>query len=155
MNISTLLSRLEALEHSMADLYLWLAGRFGDDDEAAGLFMRLHMQELSHANLVHFERRLARSDPDSFPDVDVDTSSIDEVLRWNADFRSNGGPGTLGQALLFAMKVESHAAEQLHRKAVTASNPDLEGLVASLAQADREHFETLKRYVRANAHLLA
>ncbi len=51
MNISTLLSRLNDLEHAMADLHLWLSGVFEDDPEASRLFARLHVQELSRASL--------------------------------------------------------------------------------------------------------
>ncbi len=154
MNISTLLGRLNDLEHAMADLYLWLSGVFEDDPEASRLFARLHVQELSHANLVQYERRLVRSDPDTFYGVDLDVEPVTEVLGWIEEFRSGGAPPTLGEALLFSMRVESHAAEHLHRKAVAASNRDLCAMVAQLAEADRQHFETLRSFVDRHRHLL-
>ena len=154
MDIATLLTRLDQLEHAMADLYLWLSGVFEDDHEVSRLFARLHTQELAHANLVQYERRLVRSDPDTFSSVDLDAGPVEEVMGWIREFRSAAAPPVLKEALLFSMRVESHAAEHLHRKAVAASNRTLCAMVAQLAEADRQHFETLRDFVASHPHLL-
>ena len=154
MELTALLSRLEKLEESVAGLYGWLAEVFADDQEVSAFFSRMKLQETSHAGLVRYERRLVRSAGDSFEDLDLDAAPIEELEGWIREFREGPIGPSLGQALLFSMKVESHAAESLHRDAMTRANPDLRALIDSLSRADRQHFEELKRFAADHADAL-
>lgn len=154
MTLTNILNRIEQLEHTVADLYAWLSRKFSADHEASAFFWVMHTQELSHAGLVQFERRLVRSDPDAFANVEIDTSCLQEVEEQIQAFRRDTPEPLLKQALMFAMKVESHAAENLHRNAFIQANPDLKGLIASLAHADEQHYETLRKFAQDHKDIL-
>lgn len=146
MQILTVLSAIENIESSVANLYEWFSEVFAADPEASGFFFRLAMQERSHANMVAFSKSLVRSKPVEFSGVDFDMNLVDDLIHTLDVFRAGNRKPTLGQALGFAMEIEGHAAEGIHRSMVIQSNPDVSNMINSLAKADREHFKLLKDY---------
>ncbi len=154
MDLQTALKRLEKLEQEMAQLYRWLADRFVEDQETAAFFRQMEAQETSHAELVRFQKRLVRSDPSSFTDPEIDATGIDEIEGWMRAFRSGEERPSLGQALVFAMRIESHAAEHLHRSIFASVNSDLHALIGNLSRSDWKHFEALRDFAAAHADSL-
>ncbi len=152
-SIRDVLQELERVEQSVANLYGWLSEVFAADPETSRFFAAMRTQELSHSDLVRFERRLVRGEPKSFAEVEVD---LDVLRAFVAEVRAfpneHPDPG-LHEALLFAMHLEEHAAEHLHRRAIVEANPEVEKLVSGLASADREHFLTLRRFIQDHSHL--
>ncbi|MCG6961728.1 MAG: hypothetical protein LJE95_00500 [Acidobacteria bacterium] len=154
MDLATALKRLEKLEQEMAELYRWLADLFADDRETAAFFKQMESQEASHAELVRFEKRLVRSDASSFAGLEFDPSGIDEIEGWIRAFRDDEESPSLGRALVFAMRVESHAAEHLHRTIFAGANSDLHALIGNLSRSDWKHFEALREFAAAHADSL-
>ncbi len=146
MQILTVLSAIESIESSVAKLYEWFSDCFAADQEASGFFFRLAMQERSHATMVAFSKGLVRRSPSDFSTVDFDMALVDDLLQTVTDFRVQNPQPSLPQALDFAMAIESHAAEGIHRSMVIQSNPDVSNMINSLAKADKEHFKLLKDY---------
>ena len=146
MQIHTVLSAIENIESSVAKLYEWFSEVFNSDREASGFFFRLAMQERSHANMVAFSKGLVRRSPSDFSSVDFDMALVDDLLQTVTDFRTQHPRPSVAQALDFAMAIESHAAEGIHRSMIIQSNPDVSNMINSLANADREHFRLLKEY---------
>ena len=154
MEISKVLDELEKLEHAMAKTYEWMAEIFDADDEASAFFAQMARDEVSHANLVKYERRLVRADPDAFASkVDVPPEIIGNALKCIAGFRAATPAPTLVQALRFALKMEADCAESLHREVVLQANPGLGSLIGNLAKADARHYEQLEAFVAARNEL--
>ena len=154
MDLATTLKRLEKLEHEMAELYRWFAELFAADDEAAAFFTSMAEQEVAHAGLVRFERRLVRSDQNAYRGLDVDPGGIDELESWMSEFRRGHERPSLGQALVLAMRIESHAAEHLHRTVFAKVNSELHALVGNLSRSDWRHFEALRSFADARSDSL-
>jgi rubrerythrin len=146
MKLLNILNSLEKVEMTMAGFYEWLSEQFSDHEEAAGFFYRMSMQEKAHASMIRFARRLVHASPSDFDDVPANLSEIENVVDLIQDFRSRHPEPTLGQALLFAMKMESELAENIHRSVVIDSNPEVANVINSLAAADREHHDALKAF---------
>lgn len=146
MQILTVLSAIEKIESAVAKLYEWLSEVLAPDDEASGFFFRLAMQERSHANMVAFSKNLVRRSPNDFATIDFDMALVDDLMDTIMKFRVDNPRPSLADALDFAMSVESHGAEGIHRSMVIQSNPEIADMVNSLAKADREHFKLLQGY---------
>lgn len=154
MDLATTLKRLEKLEQEMAELYSWFAQVFVADQEAAGFFASMAEQEVAHAGLVRFERRLVCSDHSSYRGLDIDPGGLDQLESWIQKFRGQNEQPSLGQALVLAMRVESHAAEHLHRTVFAEFNSELHELVGNLSRSDWKHFEALRRFADARSDSL-
>jgi rubrerythrin len=146
MQILTVLSAIGKVEKAVGDFYQWLSEVFADDHEASGFFFRMSMQEKAHANLVSFSKKLVVRSPRDFAEVEADLSAVDELLSSLEAFRQDNPEPDLVDALRFAMEVESSGAENIHRSVVIESNPEVAGVINSLAKADSEHFDVLKRF---------
>lgn len=148
MKIHEVLSRLEDIENTMADLYEWLSEVFEDDSEASGLFFRMSLQEKSHARLLNYGRKLVRRNPDEFDDVDFDAEVVTSLVSSVDEFRAASPTPSLAEALFFSMQVECHPAENSHRDVLSVSNPEISQMIRSLAIADAEHHETLRAFAQ-------
>ena len=146
MQILTVLSAIESIESTVAKLYEWFSECFSADSEASGFFFRLAMQERSHANMVAFSKGLVRRSPTDFSGVDFDMTLVDDLIQTISTFQKQHRQPSLEQALDFAMAIESHGAEGIHRSMIIQSNPEIASMVNALAKADREHFKLLKGY---------
>lgn len=153
MRITEVLSRLEAVESKMAEFYEWLSEVFESDTEASGLFFRMSLQERSHASLLRYGRKLANRNPLDFEDVDFDAASVEALLASVDGFRRDSPQPSLVDALFFAMKTECHPAENAHREVLAVSNPEIDGIIRSLAIADDEHHRTLQAFAQGRAAL--
>ena len=147
MQMLVLLTTLADIEMEMLRLYAWLAEVFQADSEAAGLFYRLSLQERSHHNLVRFAKRLVHSSPGEFAQVPVNERELRQLPTTIADFRG-GEPPSLEDALRFAVEVERHAGENIHRRVIVKSNPKLAAMIASLATSDADHRRALEELAR-------
>ena len=148
MNLAAVLNALEGVEHGLAELYGWLAQLFDHDAAASGMFFRLSLQEQSHVNLLRYGRSLVRHSPKEFRAVPVDRALIEELVTRIHAFRSTQPGPTLEEAVVFAFRAESHAAERIHRAVLVDASPSLAGVVASLACADREHAALLEAFAQ-------
>jgi len=146
MQLLTILNAIESIENSVADLYEWCSDCFGHDPEASGVFFRLAMQEKTHAAMVTFSKSLVRKSPNDFTAIDFDMSLVDDLLDSIATFRYENPKPSLEQALDFAIAIEGHAAEGLHRSMVIQSNPEVANMINNLAKADLEHLRLLRDF---------
>ena len=142
--ILTALSAIGKVEAAVGEFYRWLSDVFVDDVEASGFFFRMSMQEKSHANLVSFCKKMVHRSPTDFHGVDVDLGQAADLLDTIERFRESHPRPGLGEALRFAMEIENHGAESIHRSVIIQSNPEVAGVINSLAKADHEHFEKLE-----------
>jgi rubrerythrin len=146
MKILSLLTSLEKIELQMSSLYDWLSDVFEDDAEASGLFFRMAMQERSHANLIRYGKKLVHRAPADFAEVDFDPDEIDRLLAAIGDAIEADPAPTLEQAIGLALALEDSPAETAHRSILIHSNPEVAGVIRSLAAADEEHAEGLRTF---------
>ncbi len=151
MQILTVLSAIGKVETAVGEYYQWLSEIFADDSEASGFFFRMSMQEKSHANLVSFAKKLAHRSPKDFADIDVDLTPVNDLLQDLHTFRQNHPNPSIAEALAFSMQIEGHDAESIHRTLVIQSNPEIAGIINSLAKADSEHFQMLETFAHQRA----
>ena len=146
MNVLRVLRTLEEVELRMARLYRWMSESFADDEEAPGFFFKMSIQERSHANLLRYGRKLATNNPDEFADTDVDLQPVDDLLEEIDRFCNGSSMPSVEDALRFAVQLESHPLENIHRAVLVTANPDVANMINSLANADEEHIKVLESF---------
>ena len=144
MDLVTLLRPLEDLEGAMADLYEHLSAVFHDDDEVAGAFFRLSLDERRHLGMVRHARRLARTGPGVFGDVDAEPSEVNAALAEAARLRAADGELDLVGYLRAVLSLEVGAAEGHYRLLVAQANPEIASLLEALSGEDRRHAGALR-----------
>ncbi len=149
MDLVTLLRPLEALEAAMAEMYEHLSSVFGGDPEASGVFFRLALEERRHLGMVRHARRLARTGPNAFGEVDADLAEVQRALEEAARLRAADGGTDLAGALRAALEIEVGAAEGHYRLIVAHANPEIASLLEALSGDDRRHAAALRELLAA------
>ena len=153
MDLWTVLRHLEELEGRMADLYERFSRQFHEDKEAAGFFYSLSLEEISHRDLIRYERRLVSKNPGLFSRVEINIEEIREACAKIEGIIGSDGPFSLKQAVLTSLGFEKEAAECHYRSVMTRSNPGVAGLLDSLCQADRDHVGKVTDFARSRGLL--
>ncbi len=145
MRLSIFLKRLSDLEQLVADLYDWYAEIFDEDPEANEFFSKMSEQELKHRDLVDFQRRLVLGSGDELKDVPVNPDTI-SALSLEIEQQMKEGVFELQDAVKFAIKIETNAAETHYKYAIAVTNPQLADLIKSLSLDDRKHHDQLRDF---------
>lgn len=153
MDLLTVLRYLETLESKMADLYAGFSKTFGQDGEAAAFFSGMSMEEIAHRDLVRYQHKLVRKNPDEFKGVDVDIGSLKKVIEEVEEVMYFPGDRSLKDAAIAAIGFENDAAEGHYRSAMEQSNPDVSRLLDSLSSSDRNHAARLSGFARSRGFL--
>lgn len=143
MNIAVVFRPLREFEERLADLYMWFAELFAADREAADLFRIMSRDELAHARLVEYERRLVMANSAIFGEVSVDLGEIEAATLSVGEVRTRRVAPVLGEALALAVEFENLAVEQHCRGALKKVTPEIARLVDSLGKADDIHVKQL------------
>ena len=146
MNLDDAYRALAEQAKGMAALYGRWADSFEADPEAALFFGRMAAEEVGHANLADYQRRVLRkANPALPPDVDLVLEEI--MLLTDISRRSAEAPArSLEEALCLASWMEASVAEKELRKTVHETDPELGRLLASLGGGDRRHVERLEAF---------
>jgi rubrerythrin len=139
MHILKMLGPLEDLETKMADLYNWFSHVFRKDEEAAAFFYRVSVEEVVHANIIKYQRRLVSQNPKSFSDITIAISLIEKTLSDIAALRNLVPYPELEEALRNAIGLEHCLAEEHYRTALVMANPEISNLLRSLGAFDLRH----------------
>lgn len=142
-HIENVLKPLEEFEAQMGRLYRCLHERFQEDEEAAFVFYRLHLDEKAHASIIQYQRRLVRQNPKMFKKIEFDLEDL-ERTKVKVDHFMDRKRLTLKEAVLFGLKLEGSAAEMHLRTALQRSTEGLSRLLSSLGSADRFHVNMLQ-----------
>ena len=145
-NILTVLNTLEKLETTMRDLYTWLAGHFEEEPELHTLFQRMSREEETHAATVRYQRRLVQQNPDSFDEVSVNLSEIEEMIVLVSRYIDQKPDLSPQQAVRLALDLESFDEERLYRHVILDSFPEMAPLIQSLTANDEEHVELIRTF---------
>ncbi len=153
MDLWIVLKDLEDLENRMADLYEWFSRQFSEDKEAATLFYTMSLEEISHRDLVRYQRRLVSKNPKNFQDVDVGVDAIREAAARIENIIHSPSGCSLKEAVMISIDAESDATEYHYRSAMRQANPEVSKLVDNLCSADRLHFARLSDFARSRGFL--
>jgi hypothetical protein len=134
-----MLAPLEELETKMAGLYEWFSLIFKEDSEASSFFYRVSVEEVVHANIIKYQRRLVSQNPKSFSDIDIDIDPIRKLLSDIDAIRKAPEPPGLEDALRHAIDLEHCTVEEHSRTLIGKSNPEVEQLLRSLGAFDCRH----------------
>jgi hypothetical protein len=155
MHVDKVLRPLADFERLLAGLYTWLSQGFAADPEVATLFFQLAAEELAHADLIEFQRRLVRQNPNHFGEVAVDLGDIFATRAQVERAREQGSLTTIEAALHFAFKIESSAAEYHFRHVLLQANPDMAQLLDSLGKGDKQHLARIMEVAAARGIILS
>jgi len=145
--IVAVLNLLEDLETSMRDIYHWLSTELAHEPEVSRLFRRLSSEEEAHAELVRYQKRLVRQNPDKFATVSTELDELDEVLAFVRGILDTKPEMDVDRALKLAMDLESLDEERLYRRVVGESCPELLTLVENLSHNDEQHVQLLTSFI--------
>ncbi len=146
MDVLLVLRPLHELERSLGELYQWFSEAFAGDGEAAFVFHRLFLEEQSHVRLIEYQRRLARSNPTAFGNVEVNLEEIQRAIARIGAIRNGGNPPELKEAVRLALEFETGAAEVHIRSAIKQANADVSRLLDSLGTSDKQHVSSLRAF---------
>ncbi len=148
MEFASIINPLINLENNMASLYEYFGLRFKDNPDAGILFRKMKREELSHADLLKFQKRTLAKNKEKLNPVDIDVECINEVSSWIESFLAKKPELSLEKALELALKIERNAAESHYRTAVKSVNPELGELVEKLGGYDKDHSQRLVDFAR-------
>lgn len=145
MNVDVVFRRLIRFERAMAGLYQRWSEVFSDDTEAALLWRKMAIEEIGHSNLITYQKRVFKSNPNLPGDATV---ALEEVLMLiDIVQRALEGPShTSEEAVQLAAWIEASVAETELRGALRESNPDIQRLLDHLGGDDRLHVERLRAF---------
>ena len=141
------LKTMEDIETRMAGLYEWLGESFASDAAASALFMRLHMEEMSHRNILQYQSRIILRNPRTFRSaVALDAAYMQGVLETIDRFRNTPPPPVLTEAVQVALHFETAAERFYHDPTFLASLDGLGAFVSKLHRGCKDHSATLKLF---------
>lgn len=143
MHLAQFFRRLTDFETRIGLLYERFEQLFAAEPRVAAVFGRLALDERTHATMVEYQRRLVSTNHRMFANAEVDIDEL-QLARDQVDaLLASDRPFALDEAIGFALKLETSAAESHHRSALSAANPELAGLLDSLSRGDKEHMSRL------------
>ena len=147
LDILKALKTLEDIENRMAELYEWLGEAFASDEQAAALFMRLHMEEVSHRTVLQYQSRIILKNPRTFREgVSMNAEFLRGVLDAIDRFRNRADPPDLTEAVQVALMFETVAERLYHDQTFLASLDGLGTFVSKLHRGCKDHTAALKLF---------
>ena len=146
MNFLRALSELEQIEKTMAELYAWCGGLFRGDPEAVDLFSHLRLEELSHQNILDYERRIALANPRRFREITVDSVVLEEKLQTVRRFMDAPSNPPLPEAVRAALEFEQSAAELYYKSMAAHASGELGRFIEHLHAGSTTHYERLSQF---------
>lgn len=143
MQFLKIVSDLDRIELAMAELYAWCAALFAQDRAAADLFIHLRLDELSHRNILDYERRLAMDNPERFRVISTDPRALEDALDAVDRFRASHPAPTLAAALGTALTLERSAAELYYQTLDGRAPAELARFISHLHAGCRTHIRRL------------
>lgn len=152
LNLRQLISEAIKLELNMAKVYLSFSWNFAED---ADFWRRIAKEEGNHAALLKVGEQYFL-DAGIFPGELLDTS-LDSLIRANSEMEStlklgDESPLTREAAFNFALRFEESAGEIHFQQAMQQTDHSSEAIkiLQSLNEADKDHANRIRHYMRQN-----
>jgi len=141
------LELIEELESSLAGMYGRLKQMYADDAAVSGLFSQLETEEVNHANMAGMQKRIVRTRPAEFGDVEFNFSDVKAVLDRVAVVHSMP-KARLTEILVQCYVIESSLVEQYVVVALRESNKEISELLDLLSNGFRDHLTALAAWIK-------
>jgi len=151
MHILGVLDLLEKLETKISELYEWFSRTYAYDAGATSLFYRISIDEIAHANLVRYEKKLAVQNSEIFSEIHLDVVVVSTTLEKVISVLS-GTPPSLEQAVKISLDIENSAAEAHYRNAIAKATPEISRLLKSLGGFDSRHIEVFSKFAESRGY---
>jgi rubrerythrin len=151
MHILGVLDLLEKLETKISELYEWFSRNYAYDAGATSLFYRISIDEIAHANLVRYEKKLAVQNSKIFSEIHLDVVEISTTLEKVISVLS-GTPPSLEQAVKISLDIENSAAEAHYRNAIAKATPEISRLLKNLGGFDSRHLEVFSKFAESRGY---
>jgi hypothetical protein len=151
MYILGVLDLLEKLETKISELYEWFSRTYAYDAGATSLFYRISIDEIAHANLVRYEKKLAVQNSKIFSEIHLDVVVVSTTLEKVISVLS-GTPPSLEQAVKISLDIENSAAEAHYRNAIGKATPEISQLLKSLGGFDSRHIEVFSNFAESRGY---
>jgi rubrerythrin len=146
MDLRKALIPIEELEQKLASLYEWFSVLSESDDEAKSFFARLSREELSHQQIVQYERRIIMRNPKIFDAIDVDVEVVHKVIGDIDHLMKEKPPSDLNAMIRITLDIESSAAENYYRTAMIESNADVAQFLHRLGLSFKTHLKAVEEF---------
>lgn len=153
MGLESDLRELEQFERELGAFYDWLTTTYKDDSQAAAIFFRLKTEEMAHANLLQYQRRLYQKNPALFHGMEIGTFDAEGTLEGVKILRDQTSPPPLSEAVRTAVAIEQSAAERHSRQALQMAKGQVSVLLETLSEGDQAHARALVEFGRARRYL--
>ena len=151
MHILGVLDLLEKLETKISELYEWFSRTYAHDAGATSLFYRISIDEIAHANLVRYEKKLAVQNSKIFSEIHLDVVEISATLE-NVISVLSGTPPSLEQAVKISLDIENSVAEAHYRNAIAKATPEISRLLKNLGGFDSRHIEVFSEFAESRGY---
>lgn len=148
MNIFKVFDAIEKVELKISELYKYFNKLFTDEKGAAALFFRMSLDEQSHADLIKYQRRLARQNKNLSKDIEMDISRVDKLISEIDNIIGSHKPLSLGEAIKLSIEIENDIMEYHGRHALIKTVPEVAELLKNLFGEDHKHIELLKELAK-------
>ncbi len=145
MRVLNVLDEIAKLELKLMDLYNFFSNLFKDDQDASSSFFKLSLDEKQHAELVQYQKRVVRKNPNDFLEISIDINEIREIISKVESIMRSPVPPKLEESIKFALLMEKSAAEYHYKSAMEQSNPEFANFLNNLSSVDNDHYETIKK----------
>ncbi|MBI5190316.1 MAG: hypothetical protein HZA22_06550 [Nitrospirae bacterium] len=146
--LSDLLVRLEEFEGKLALLYDCYAGRFTHTPDVSELFAKLGFEENSHRDIVRYEGRVVKNDPDYFGDIDANIKLVEENLERVAAAIETRYQATVEEAVGFALTIEKSSLENLYLSIPETLDPAFGRIVTAMKAGCTDHVAAVTGIIR-------
>lgn len=148
MDIFKVFDSIEKLELKISELYQYFHKLFTDEKEAGALFFRLSLDEQSHADLIKYQRRLARQNKNLSKDIEMDISRVDKLISGIDKIIGSHKPLSLREAIKLSIEIENDTMEYHGRHALIKGHPEIAELLKNLSGEDQEHINLLRELAK-------
>lgn len=148
MDIFKVLDAIEKVELKISELYKYFNKLFADEKGAAALFFRMSLDEQSHADLIKYQRRLARQNKNLSKDIEMDISRVDKLISEIDNIIGSHKPLSLGEAIKLSIEIENDIMEYHGRHAMIKTVTEVAELLKNLFGEDHKHIELLKELAK-------
>ncbi|MBI5190315.1 MAG: hypothetical protein HZA22_06545 [Nitrospirae bacterium] len=144
MDLNRLLTLLEEFEGKIAVLYENYAGRFSSDPDVSSVFRDLSTDELTHRDLIRYEKRVVMNDPKHFGNVEADFALVEKMISRVDAALDCCAETTPEDAIALAIEVESSALEGMYKVVPATAEPSFAKLFRAMHDGCSCHVTTVR-----------
>ena len=146
MDLLKALKPIEELEHKLSELYEWFCTLTRSDEEASAFFARLSQEELSHQQIVQYQKRIVSRNSKIFESIELNMEDVDKAILDVNYLRVSEPPRDLETMIRITLDFENSTAENYYRTAMAQANPDVAQFLQRLGLSCATHLKAVQEF---------